>query len=387
MGNILVSLSAYLYRYNESGVIDTVLPKAARKLKDKLVLKSSWGDFQNSEIIELSNNSSYYSSIATSTLTFVDRIYGFGKDNNSNYFCINSLFDINNTNIGQSGVVDSIAPASAELRGILELYHLVMYILYLVSFTLIVLATTSLIQYSGKASLILNNKFSDGYELYRTAYIYLHALNNNSNDINERSDYVELLFTEYLDSVGENISSFKKYIVAAEGTVYWVYHSYIEFVWTIIPCLALLFISLPSFTLALALDEAHKPSDWVKVIGNQWFWVYEYSTYEGDIVIFSNIVQGDELSSSSNNSRALRMLEVDNSITIRANKFTRFLITSTDVIHSWAVPALGVKVDACPGRIATVTILPTRLGVYYGQCSEICGVNHGFMPICVEVVA
>lgn len=83
----------------------------------------------------------------------------------------------------------------------------------------------------------------------------------------------------------------------------------------------------------------------------------------------------------------MRLLEVDASISIPLNRFTRLLITSTDVIHSFAIPSMGLKVDACPGRINAVTILPTRGGVYYGQCSEICGVNHAFMPICMEVVA
>lgn len=77
----------------------------------------------------------------------------------------------------------------------------------------------------------------------------------------------------------------------------------------------------------------------------------------------------------------------DTNVTIPFNKFVRFLVTSTDVIHSWAVPALGVKVDACPGRINSVSILPNRLGIFYGQCSEICGVNHAFMPIAVEIIA
>lgn len=94
------------------------------------------------------------------------------------------------------------------------------------------------------------------------------------------------------------------------------------------------------------------------------------------------MLSGTKLKDSS-----LRLLAVDKSLTIPFNRPTRFLITANDVIHSWAVPALGIKVDACPGRINSVTVIPRRTGIFYGQCSEICGVNHAFMPIVVEVVA
>jgi cytochrome c oxidase subunit 2 len=148
-----------------------------------------------------------------------------------------------------------------------------------------------------------------------------------------------------------------------------------------VPCAILVFISVPSFSLALALDEVYRPDIWVKVIGNQWFWTYEFSAFNDVVEISSVILQGDELYNNS-----LRLLAPDNSICLPYNKYVRLLITSVDVIHAWAVPALGVKVDACPGRINSITILPTRLGVFYGQCSEICGVNHAFMPISVEVI-
>lgn len=157
----------------------------------------------------------------------------------------------------------------------------------------------------------------------------------------------------------------------------------LEFIWTLFPCFILLSIAVPSFTLALALDEEIRPWLWIKVIGNQWFWTYEFSTLTSNlskVTYESMLVEDDALANP-----ALRLLAVDCSISIPFNKPTKFLITSNDVIHSWAVPAMGVKVDACPGRINTVTVVPKRIGVYYGQCSEICGVRHGFMPIVVEV--
>lgn len=169
-------------------------------------------------------------------------------------------------------------------------------------------------------------------------------------------------------------------IFSSASNSYHVYYSKLEFLWTLLPCIVLLCISLPSFTLALALDESHKPVSWIKVLANQWFWVYESSTYGENIVIYSNIVYGQDLSDNS-----LRAIEADAVVTLVNNKYNRVLVTSADVIHCWAVPALGIKIDACPGRINTISIMPTKCGVFYGQCSEICGVNHGFMPIVVEV--
>lgn len=167
--------------------------------------------------------------------------------------------------------------------------------------------------------------------------------------------------------------------------VYYSHMAVVEFLWTILPCVLLLLIAIPSFTLVLALDEDFRPWFWVKVIGNQWFWTYECSTLSTKpaVVSFESVMVND----ADLKDKYLRLLAVDNSLTIPFNKPTRFLVTSNDVIHSWAVPSLGVKIDACPGRVNSVTVIPKRTGVFYGQCSEICGVNHAFMPIVVEVVA
>lgn len=166
--------------------------------------------------------------------------------------------------------------------------------------------------------------------------------------------------------------------------VYYSHHAPIEFIWTVIPCVLLLLIAIPSFTLVLALDEDFRPWLWVKVIGNQWYWTYECSTYSTDL----KAVQYDSVmvATSDLKNKYLRLLVTDTNLTIPFKRPTRFLVASNDVIHSWAVPSLGVKIDACPGRINSVTVIPTRLGVFYGQCSEICGVNHAFMPIVVQVV-
>jgi cytochrome c oxidase subunit 2 len=157
----------------------------------------------------------------------------------------------------------------------------------------------------------------------------------------------------------------------------------LEVVWTITPALILLIIALPSFTLLYSIEEIIAPSLTLKVVGHQWYWSYEYSDYEeGTINFDSYIIAEEDLPKGG-----LRLLEVDNRVVLPAQTHVRILVTAADVLHSWAVPSLGVKVDACPGRLNQVSIFLNREGTFYGQCSEICGVNHGFIPIVVESVS
>lgn len=163
-----------------------------------------------------------------------------------------------------------------------------------------------------------------------------------------------------------------------------VHGTVLEIVWTIVPSFILLAVAIPSFALLYAIDEASDPAITIKVIGHQWYWVYEYSDYTVDsssLTFESFMVPEADLKLGQ-----LRLLEVDNRIVVPTNTHIRFLITSADVLHSWAVPSLGVKVDALPGRLNQATVFIKRDGVYYGQCSEICGVNHAFMPIVIESV-
>jgi heme/copper-type cytochrome/quinol oxidase subunit 2 len=133
-----------------------------------------------------------------------------------------------------------------------------------------------------------------------------------------------------------------------------------------------------------SLDELIDPSLTLKIIGHQWYWSYEYSDFSnlkgGQIVAFdSYMIDSKDLTEGS-----FRLLEVDNRVVLPTDTHIRLLITSADVLHSWAVPSFGIKVDACPGRLSQASLFLKRAGVYYGQCSEICGVNHGFMPIVVK---
>ena len=160
----------------------------------------------------------------------------------------------------------------------------------------------------------------------------------------------------------------------------------IEIAWTVAPSLILLFIAIPSFALLYSMDEVVDPAVTVKAIGHQWYWSYEYSDYnqsdEETLAFDSYMIPEDDLAVGQ-----LRLLDVDNRVVIPVASHIRLIITSADVLHSWAVPSLGVKCDAVPGRLNQVSMFIKREGVFYGQCSELCGANHGFMPIVVEAVS
>ena len=155
----------------------------------------------------------------------------------------------------------------------------------------------------------------------------------------------------------------------------------IEIIWTVIPIILLVVIAIPSFRI-LKMAEHTPPADMtIKVVGSQWFWTYSYPDH-GDFEFDSYMIQDADLKPGQ-----LRLLEVDNRIVVPQGATIKFLITAADVIHSFAVPALGLKTDAVPGRTNEAWTRIDKKGVYYGQCSELCGVNHGFMPIAIEVVS
>lgn len=163
-----------------------------------------------------------------------------------------------------------------------------------------------------------------------------------------------------------------------------VHGTVIEIVWTVIPGLVLMVVSIPSFSLLYAVEEVVESSLTLKVVGRQWYWSYEYSDLEdGSVVEFDSYMIGEEELRMGE----LRLLEVDNRVLLPVGQHIRLIITGGDVLHSFAVPSFGVKMDACPGRLNEVSLFIKRPGVYYGQCSELCGVNHAFMPICVEAVS
>nr|YP_008992962.1 cytochrome c oxidase subunit II [Leptobelus gazella]AEE89600.1 cytochrome c oxidase subunit II [Leptobelus gazella] len=154
----------------------------------------------------------------------------------------------------------------------------------------------------------------------------------------------------------------------------------IELIWTLMPAITLIFIALPSLRILYIIEESMKPLMTIKIIGHQWYWSYEYSDF--------NKLEFDSYMKPTNNLNLdeFRLLDVDNRMIIPYNTMIRILVTSSDVIHSWTVPSTGTKIDATPGRINQGNLLMIRPGLYFGQCSEICGYNHSFMPIVMESI-
>nr|AWB98331.1 cytochrome c oxidase subunit 2 [Anopheles laneanus] len=154
----------------------------------------------------------------------------------------------------------------------------------------------------------------------------------------------------------------------------------IEIIWTVLPAIILMFIAFPSLRLLYLMDEINTPSLTLKSVGHQWYWSYEYSDFL-NLEFDSYMIPTNELEMSG-----FRLLDVDNRIILPVNNQIRVLVTATDVLHSWTIPSLGVKVDATPGRLNQLNFLMNRPGLFFGQCSEICGANHSFMPIVIESV-
>nr|YP_010926091.1 cytochrome c oxidase subunit II [Crossaster japonicus]WKF51893.1 cytochrome c oxidase subunit II [Crossaster japonicus] len=154
----------------------------------------------------------------------------------------------------------------------------------------------------------------------------------------------------------------------------------LETIWTIIPAIILIFIALPSLQLLYLMDETNNPFLTIKAIGHQWYWSYEYADYN-EIEFDSYMTPTSDLASGNP-----RLLEVDNRLTLPSQTPIRVLVSSADVLHSWTVPSLGIKIDAVPGRLNQVNFFISRCGLFYGQCSEICGANHSFMPIVLESI-
>nr|BCO16532.1 cytochrome oxidase subunit2 [Geckolepis petiti] len=152
----------------------------------------------------------------------------------------------------------------------------------------------------------------------------------------------------------------------------------VETVWTVLPAIILILIALPSLRILYLMDEISNPHLTIKAIGHQWYWSYEYTDYE-DLLFDSYMTQTPNLLPGTP-----RLLDTDHNMVVPTNSPIRVLVTAEDVLHSWAIPALGIKTDAIPGRLNQTMFTSSRPGLFYGQCSEICGSNHSFMPIVVE---
>nr|AHZ34671.1 cytochrome c oxidase subunit II [Batillipes longispinosus] len=150
----------------------------------------------------------------------------------------------------------------------------------------------------------------------------------------------------------------------------------LEFVWTVAPSILLIMIATPSLRVLYLTEENYDPLLTLKTVAHQWYWSYEYSDF--------NNLSFDSFMNKDINKDSVRLLDVDNRVVLPVNSPIQVFITSGDVLHSWAIPSLAVKADATPGRLNQVHLFTPSVGLFYGQCSELCGANHSFMPICVE---
>nr|ALO71157.1 cytochrome c oxidase subunit 2 [Subcoccinella vigintiquattuorpunctata] len=155
----------------------------------------------------------------------------------------------------------------------------------------------------------------------------------------------------------------------------------IEMIWTILPAITLIFIALPSLKLIYIIDEIRNPLVTLKTIGHQWYWSYEYTDFNS-VEFDSYMIPSKDLESFN-----FRLLETDNRTILPYEAQIRLLVSSSDVIHSWTIPSTGIKIDASPGRLNQMSFTLNRTGMFYGQCSEICGTNHSFMPISIESIS
>lgn len=196
-------------------------------------------------------------------------------------------------------------------------------------------------------------------------------------------DHIILILTFIISYVGVIIiSTFVNPVINCNL----IEHQALEVIWTLSPVFILLYIGAPSLYILYSIDYEfffHEKENFVdiKVIGHQWYWSYNKSRPEAQspAPFDSYIIPSNELEPGEP-----RLLEVDNRITLPCEVLVKLLITSADVLHSWTIPSLGIKIDACPGRLNQLTTLISHPGVFYGQCSEICGANHRFIPICLE---
>jgi cytochrome c oxidase subunit II len=159
------------------------------------------------------------------------------------------------------------------------------------------------------------------------------------------------------------------------------HHTWLEVAWTVLPVFILVIIAIPSFRILYYMEKAPNPEMTLKVTGHQWYWSYEYPDH-GGIAFDSRLIPEEELKPGQ-----LRLLETDNRVVVPVGTDIRVQVTAADVLHAWAVPSFGVKKDAVPGRLNETWFNATREGLFYGQCSEICGTQHGYMPIAIEVVS
>lgn len=267
----------------------------------------------------------------------------------------------------QTGFQD---PATPVMEGIIDLHHSIFFFLIVILITVLFLFIQTFEVF-----------FIPVYPVFKKLEFYIRIVL-----LKKYSNYLALGYIFKIKSIKHNYISLLKKLIFVKHHINFHYDTLIEIVWTIIPSIILIFIAIPSFMLLYSIDEIVYPQITIKVIGHQWFWSYEsYDLFESNL---KTIYQYDSYMTPTDeiNDGKLRLLDVDLPLYLPTRTHIRILITSSDVLHSWAVPSLGVKMDAVPGRLNQISLFIKRKGVFYGQCSEICGINHGFMPIVVKAI-
>jgi len=234
------------------------------------------------------------------------------------------------------------------------------------------------------------NKFTIGFDAPSPWGIYFQdSATPQMEGLVELHDNIMYYLVIILFGVGWILLSIVRNYINTKSPIshkYLNHGTLIELIWTITPAVILIFIAFPSFKLLYLMDEVSDPSMSVLAEGHQWYWSYQYPDFldsNDEFIEFdSYIVPESDLEEGG-----LRMLEVDNRVILPELTHVRFIITAGDVIHSFAVPSLGIKTDAYPGRLNQVSVFINREGVFYGQCSEICGILHSSMPIVIESVS
>nr|YP_010698178.1 cytochrome c oxidase subunit II [Thoradonta yunnana]WCF77152.1 cytochrome c oxidase subunit II [Thoradonta yunnana] len=179
---------------------------------------------------------------------------------------------------------------------------------------------------------------------------------------------ITLMVSFFMISILMNLMSFR----------YMLNDHFIETIWTMMPAMVLILIAIPSLHLLYMMDDSNESTITVKTIGRQWYWSYEYSDFQK--------IEFDSFMINENNLSSFRLLDVDNRAVMPIYTNIRILTSASDVLHSWTIPSLGIKIDATPGRLNQSIFFIKRPGLMFGQCSEICGMNHSFMPIAIEAI-
>jgi len=277
-----------------------------------------------------------------------------------------------------------IEPGSAFAESLFDLYNFIWIFLTFVLILVFILLTRILYLFIWNLKIVKFEYFKIFYNFFHDYYLsFVHifffnrdSVINNLYKIN-RVDNDSINFTVFYLNYDRyeflNISDLNE-------------HKKLEVIWSMLPALILILLIGPTFSLIFSLDPDIDPVYTVKVIGHQWYWTYAFDGVQSNDNYFNLVFDSVMKNESDLEKGQLRLLEVDNRLILPVCVPIRFLITATDVIHSWAVPALGLKVDAIPGRINQFLVEIKRPGVFYGQCSEICGPMHGFMPIVIQAL-